>query len=342
MGTLLPLFRGHHWGLRVFDFPRAQMLALGATLFGGGLCRWRRLARTDRVLTALAGAAAAGQAVQIYPYTRLAREEVLTVPEAAPGPSVILLCANVYQFNRRSRGLLGLIARHSPHMVLLTETDSWWANQLKELEAEYPFVVRKPLENTYGMMLYSKHELVDPEVRFLVQPDVPSIRTVVRLPENQDIFFYGVHPKPPGTETPEGDLRGSGARDTELVLVAREVGEWQGPTIVAGDFNDVAWSHTTRLFQRLSRLLDPRIGRGLFSTFPVNHPWFRYPLDHLFHSEHFSLVAFKRLPAIGSDHFPILAALKLTPQAAREQEPPRADEEDQEEAEQTVREAPKE
>jgi endonuclease/exonuclease/phosphatase (EEP) superfamily protein YafD len=101
---------------------------------------------------------------------------------------------------------------------------------------------------------------------------------------------------------------------------------------VAGDFNDVAWSHTTRRFQRIAGLLDPRVGRGLFNTFHADHAWLRFPLDHLFHSRHFALVDFARLPHIGSDHFPICAALRLDDEALREQETPEADRADFEEA----------
>ena len=69
----------------------------------------------------------------------------------------------------------------------------------------------------------------------------------------------------------------------------------QRPTIVCGDLNDVAWSFTTQLFLRLSKLMDPRKGRGLYNSFNANSRVFRFPLDHVFHSDEFKLID----PALG-------------------------------------------
>jgi hypothetical protein len=98
--------------------------------------------------------------------------------------------------------------------------------------------------------------------------------------------------------------------------VGREARQAPLPAVVGGDLNDVAWSHTTRLFQRLSGLLDPRVGRGLFATFPARFPCLRWPLDHLFHSASFTLSDLARLEGFGSDHLPILVELALEPGAA--------------------------
>jgi endonuclease/exonuclease/phosphatase (EEP) superfamily protein YafD len=89
---------------------------------------------------------------------------------------------------------------------------------------------------------------------------------------------------------------------------------------VAGDLNDVAWSHVTRLFRRLSNALDPRIGRGLYATFNARWPLMRWPLDHIFFTEDFRLVRLERMGFIGSDHFPILVELSCEPARAEEQE----------------------
>lgn len=108
------------------------------------------------------------------------------------------------------------------------------------------------------------------------------------------------------------------------------------PVIVGGDFNDVAWSHTTRLFRRIGGFLDPRIGRGLFNSFDATHPFMRYPLDHVFASRQFRLIELRRLPDIGSDHFPMLVTLDFDSSAVVQQEEPEADADDAEEADEAI------
>lgn len=103
-------------------------------------------------------------------------------------------------------------------------------------------------------------------------------------------------------------------------MVGREIAAGTLPVIVAGDLNDVAWSHTSRLFRRLSGLIDPRVGRGFFNTFHAEKPRLRWPLDHVFYSDDFLLQALRRLPAFGSDHFPILIEIAYMPRAAADQD----------------------
>ena len=96
------------------------------------------------------------------------------------------------------------------------------------------------------------------------------------------IDFHGVHPKPP-------PLHDTKRCDAELLIVGRQVRSGSRPAIVAGDLNDFAWSDTTRLFQQISGLLDPRIGRGLYSTYNANWPFLRWPIDQVFFENSFTL-----------------------------------------------------
>ena len=339
--TLLPFWRANHWWVRACDFPRLQIggaAAAGALL--GGLM-WRRLSNGDRALVASLAGAAIVQGVQIFPYTPAARNEVLQA-NGDGEDELRILTANVLQVNRETNALVEFIAARKPDVILLTEPDEWWEKQMRPFEKDYPYVIRQAQTNTYGMLLYSKLELLKPEVRFLVKDNIPSMRTRMKLRNGETIWFYGVHPEPPGTATRNGDIRGSGPRDVEIILAAKEIEPLKAPVVIAGDFNDVAWSHTTRLFKRISGLLDPRVGRGLFNTFHADYAPLRYPLDHLFHSDDFELVEFERGPHTGSDHFPIFAILKRTKVASALQEQRQADKEDREEAERILREGPEE
>jgi endonuclease/exonuclease/phosphatase (EEP) superfamily protein YafD len=316
--TVLPLSRLSDWWVRAFDFPRPQIAALGVGLLIAYVWAWDVHNRFEGALLALLAICVLYQVARMLPYTPLYPRQVVAAADGDPRNTLAILVSNVYMENREAARLLRLIRSRSPDLVLTVETDDWWEEQLRALEEDYPHTVKHPLDNTYGMLLYSRLELIEPRVELLLADDIPSVHADVRLPSGRTFRFYGLHPRPPApTEAPD-----TVERDGELLIVARRVSEHGGPTIVAGDLNDVAWSATTSLMQRVGGLLDPRIGRGLYSTYNAKIPVLRWPLDHVFHSEHFQLVSLERLPPVGSDHFPIFVRLALSPLAPLRQDAP--------------------
>ena len=185
------------------------------------------------------------------------------------------------------------------------------------------------------MLLYSRLELLRSEVRFLIQEDVPSIRAGIKLAEGSEVEIHCLHPRPP---VPQETAQAS-ERDAELIVVGKESRGQQLPIVVMGDLNDVAWSRTNYLFQRISGLIDPRIGRGLFNSFHAEYFFLRFSLDHFFHSTHFRLIELRRLAYFGSDHFPMFIRLSYEPDAQDRQEAPHPEQSDQVEAAEKIEEA---
>jgi endonuclease/exonuclease/phosphatase (EEP) superfamily protein YafD len=332
LATVAPLIRLDHWWIRGFEFPRFQLIVLGLLLIGIYLAVWRGPALFESLTVTLLLLGIGFQAYKIYPYTPLVAKQVIQAKSGSPAASLSLMIANVYMENREADQLLEIVSNEKPDLLLTVETDEWWAEQLQPLEAVYRYSVKQPLSNTYGMIFYSKLPLIDPEVRYLISDDIPSIRTQVSLPSGQRIGFYGLHPRPPSPTEAETTTQ----RDAELLIVGREARKQDQPVIVTGDLNDVAWSYTTTLFQKTSGFLDPRIGRGMYNTFHAKIPFVRWPLDHVFHSDHFALLALKRLPAFGSDHFPVYVELHLNPQAERRQEKPQLDAEERQQVDNKI------
>lgn len=345
--TVIPLLRNDAWWIRIFDFPRIQIAVLiGLTLAGyAALHYWRRLRSWEYLPAGLGGLALVWQLISIAPYTVIYPKEMSDSRGEDDSNRISLLIYNVLSDNRKVAALQELIREKDPDLILLSETTQWWLEQLEGLEDNYPYTLLQPQENNYGMLLYSRLELVNPEIRFLIESEVPSLRSQVRLPSGTLVTLYGVHPRPPGLSLPEEEVdegeederADSDKRDAELMLVAKEVKKLGDvPVIVAGDFNDVAWSHTTHLFQRIGGLLDPRVGRGLLNTFDTRSRLLRYPLDHAFASRHFLLVDLLRLPDIGSDHFPLLVSLDYDPDTLKSNEEPQSDAGDEQEAEEAI------
>lgn len=307
--SILPMVRNEFWMYRIVEFPRAQKWILNVLFLG--LYAYFAIPATfwDSFFLGMLGINLIYLSYQIYPFLPIAKKQILSV-STDKEPSIRLLIFNVYQYNDQYDKLIHLVHLCEADVIILVETDAEWKEKcLSGFGDTYPFKILEDRDNTYGMLVFSKLELKNTGVRYLIKDYIPSIMTEIILKGGRAIKLYALHPEPPVPS----ESRFSTERDAEILLVGKEAAKDHLPVIVAGDLNDVAWSYTTELFLKISELLDPRRGRGFFNTFHAKYFWARWPLDHVFCSGHFRVQKMERLPASGSDHFPIFIQLYLSP-----------------------------
>ncbi len=314
--TVLPLFKHPHWIVRGMDFPRLQIAFLSAALLIVHFVFLDLKMSFSWLLITATALSFFWQLWWILPYTPLWRNEVKTAKVIDPKRQISIITSNVLKTNHNSDALIDIVKEYRPDILVTLESDKWWEERLKVLEVDMPHSVKCPLDNLYGMHVYSRLPFSEEKIVYLVEKDIPSIHLSLELRTGDKVRMYFVHPVPPSpTENSE-----STELDAELITIARSIAENTQPVIVTGDLNDVAWSATTRLFRKISGLLDPRVGRGMFNTFHVDYPFLRWPLDHLFHSSHFKVKNIQRLPSIGSDHFSLFTVLVYDPAGSADQE----------------------
>ncbi|PTX19618.1 endonuclease/exonuclease/phosphatase (EEP) superfamily protein YafD [Pontibacter mucosus] len=331
--SFLPLISSPLWWIRILDFPRLHIAILLTLVLVAYAALYGVQDIGDGLMLLVWVVALVNELRFIIHFTPLVKVEALRTEHKTPANAFTMMISNVRMVNREYDRFLKLVQEVHPDMLIMNEPDQAWHDHVcKVLDKHYPYSIKKPLDNTYGMLFWSKLKLHESEIRFMVEDDIPSFYTCVELPSGDKFSLFTVHPQPPrlmlNTET----------REAELLLVAKQAKKVSHPAVVAGDLNDVAWSNTTKLFKEISGLIDPRVGRGFYNTYNAHIPIFRYPLDHVFYDPAFRLVSLRRLPAFGSDHFPMLVTLNYEPHREHEQEHPRADQEDKQEANELIQE----
>jgi endonuclease/exonuclease/phosphatase (EEP) superfamily protein YafD len=336
IAVILPFVKNDYWVFRILEYPRNQKFFIACVILTS-LFFTSTFKGFDIVLLGVVGACVIYLAYKIWPYTPLAKTEMLSLKTEVGyvAHQVKILSANVFQDNKNYDSILQQIKETDADLVFLVETNKEWEKHMDKLIVTHPHCLKEPLENTYGLLFYSRFEIVDGSVKYLVDDDVPSIEAFVVLPVGKKIKVWGLHPKPPVP----GEDSHSTAKDKELMKVALKAKMCKEPVVVMGDLNDVAWSYVTELFRKTSELLDPRRGRGFFSTFSANHWYMRFPLDYIFCSSHFGLIKMKRLKHNGSDHFPMFIHLEYKESLKNIQEKPKADAKEKQEAAEKATEA---
>ena len=256
--VFLSLIRNDFWIFKILEYPRIQKLLLILFVCACWYAAWPLQNEFFQVILAALVLSAFYLLYKIWPYTIFARKEMIRAKLPNKGNDLRIFSANVLQDNTQFDKMLQQIFSVAPDIIFLLETDDRWAKAMEPLKQDYPFMIECPLENTYGLLFYSRLKLENPQIKFLVKNDLPSVDTIVVLESGERIQLWGLHPEPPAP----GESLYSTAKDKELMKVALKAKDCTLPCIVCGDLNDVAWSHTTELFRKTSQLLEPRRGRG--------------------------------------------------------------------------------
>jgi len=330
--TVIPIIELDFWWIRMFDFPHIQLTLLTLAAFLLYFIKFDVKKISDYVFVFALSACLIYQFSKIYPYTVLSDYEVFNAENNKNTLSVYT--CNVYQDNNKFDLIRGQIAKYNADIILLTETNEKWLGEIKKgIYQDYTYRYEVPKENTYGMALYSKLPLINPNVSYLVSDSVPSIHSKILLKSNDTIQLHAIHPTPP---MPNHNTM-STDRDTHLMMIAKMALDSKYPVITVGDFNDVAWSETSKLFQEISRLLDVRKGRGFYNTYNAKNILMRWPLDHIFISSEFRLQTVEKCDYVGSDHFPLYTAFSFEPELKHEQTRPAPSAEDLKNAEDQIK-----
>ena len=306
--NFLSFFSNQHWVFRIADFVKIQLVILQILCSIMAFIFIPERSSVFWVTQGLLLFVISHNISLLYSYLPFYFKHQNMLVTTPKPDDIKVMSVNVYQYNKQHQKLIVLIAETEPDIVFTMESDKNWETALVILEKDYPYFKKIPLSNEYGMHFYSKLEIQNFQTHFYTSGDLPSIEADIKTAENDLFRFIGVHPSPP-SPTQESTSK---ERDSELLSVAKNVKVSDIPVMVIGDFNNVAWSKSSRLFKKSSGLKDGREGRGFISTFHAKYYLLRFPIDLLYHSPDIIISDLKALRNIGSDHLPLLATFRLS------------------------------
>ncbi len=281
--ALPTLFGAHYWMLDNLTSFSLQLLGVVVALIVvASACRMKWTALLGLGLAIVLG-------WRIYPH--------IAPPEQRVTPALTWLVANVLTSNPNRDELLALIQERKPDIVGLVETDAAWLDDLDGPLREYSYRILHPRDDNFGMALYSRKPLVNPQVQD--SSAVPTIAATVKM-DAREIDLVLVHVLPPVSKSY------TNTRNEQLARMGALGVSSERGLVVAGDFNATPYSAAFR--HSFSRDHFRRLG-GVSGTFPAGMPGiFRIPIDHVLISGAVQGRQEIERP-IGSDHLPFVIEL---------------------------------
>lgn len=222
-------------------------------------------------------------------------------PPNEDNSSVQIVSSNVLALNKKYEKALEVLTKDDPDIIALTEVTDAWVAGLSALDEVYPYTVKHPRPDSFGMAIYSKRPFNADIKRASGRRNAP-----LGVLEFLDFDLIVAHPLPP--------VSASHASDNRIYIdtVGKLASLSDKPVIVAGDLNSSIWANSLKPL-RESNL--ERVPLGLFSyTWPIRLAVIGVQIDHFF-AHGITGADGQVLSGIGSDHYPIQAVFNISGEA---------------------------
>jgi endonuclease/exonuclease/phosphatase (EEP) superfamily protein YafD len=217
-----------------------------------------------------------------------------------------VMVSNVLTKNQRYDDFVRYVQAAQPDVLVVMELDPIWQQQLTRLQSQLPHKLESPSDDNFGIAIYSRYPLQNPMTHDWADGPyaVPSLTANITV-NQKAVSLVATHPLPP--------LKSEyfQYRNQQMIDMANYVKSQTVPTILMGDLNMSMWSPYYQKFVHDTKFKNTRQGFGVKPSWPANSPLLLIPIDHCLVSPSIAVVRHQVGPDIGSDHYPLLADLKI-------------------------------
>ncbi len=224
-------------------------------------------------------------------------------------PSLRVMSFNLLSTNASYSDVIEYIRTVDPDLVLLHEASRPWEVAIEAANLDYQVIRPRSDSLIFGTLVMVRGEDVE-AISYGFAEAQPRAVSIMYRPTGwpEGVSVLSTHPLAP-TEKDRAQLR-----DAQLDFAATWAADQEDGFIVVGDFNATPWSWPFRNLMARAPLRNSQLGFGVQPSFPTSSTFLmRVPIDHLLHSDTLSVVDRRLGPAMGSDHFPLVVDLQLSP-----------------------------
>lgn len=216
-----------------------------------------------------------------------------------------IISINIFSQNEEFQHLKDYLAKDKSDVIVLQELTPAWQKHVEFIRKEYPYYKEEVRSNNFGIAIYSKIPFTKVSTKNYIDEMHPSILAEI-IVDAKLVSILATHPVPPLPNQARFERR-----NKQYELMKQEIDALPNENIIlVGDLNSTVYSPNFKLVQS-DKMKDARSGFGLNNSWNAFIPILRTNIDQCWVSKNIKVTNFYRGDDIKSDHFPIVAELKI-------------------------------